>query len=308
MNRCPLTYAPCKEDYSPEGLKRFSRRLSGLHPLPFSGEELRLQAAARAEKMSIQGVQPKVSARLNIQLQKFDIVDNCGHYILKPQLADYQEVPENEDLTMKMAEAAGIDTPLHGLIYGRDRELCYCIRRFDRSGRNKKHHVEDFAQLGEHTRETKYRSSMEKVATIIETYCTFPAVDKLKLFRLTLFSFLVGNEDMHLKNFSIIRTEDIIRLSPAYDLLNTTIVLPSTTEELALPLHGKKSNLNRKDLIDYYALDRLQLSRRVVKKVMEQFEQVRNQWEKLLAESFLSDRMKQKFLDILNNRYTRIYN
>ncbi len=307
MNRCPITYAVCLEKYSPEGLKLFSRRLTGLSPLPFSGEELRLEAAAQAEKMSIQGVQPKVSARLNIRQQKFDIVDSGGLYILKPQLADYREVPENEDLTMKMAEAAGIDTPLHGLIYGRDNELCYCIRRFDRGTHGKKHHVEDFAQLGGHCRETKYRSSMEKVAAHIETYCTFPAVEKLKLFRLTLFTFLVGNEDMHLKNFSIIRMNDIIRLAPAYDLLNTTIVLPSTTEELALPLNGKKSNLNRVDLVDYYAFNRLELSQKVVKNTMEQLEQVRHQWEKLLAESFLSEKMKQKYGDILDNRFSRLY-
>ncbi len=170
MNRCPLTYMPCEEKYSQKGLKLLSRRFQDLRELPFSEEELRLEAAARAEKMSIQGVQPKLSARLNVKKQGFDIVDKDGHYILKPQLSDYREVPENEDVTMRMAKIAGIETPLHGLLYGRDQELTYLIRRFDRVGRNTKIHVEDFAKLGELARETKYRSSMERVASIIESY------------------------------------------------------------------------------------------------------------------------------------------
>lgn len=307
MNRCPLTYEACAKDYSQKGLKQLSRNLGNLHELPFTCEDLRLEAAIRAEKMSIQGVQPKLSARLNVKKQGFDLVDRGGNYILKPQITDYKEVPENEDLTMRMAEAAGIDVPFHGLLYGSDRQLTYCIRRFDRVGRNKKVHVEDFAQLGGRTRDTKYRSSMEQVATLIDTYCTFPAVEKLKLFRLTLFSFLVGNEDMHLKNFSVISRGDLVTLSPAYDLLNTTIVLPAPGEELALPLNGKKNNLTRRDLIDYFGRTRLHLNRQVIDKVLNEFNRVQARWHELVTISFLSSEMQKKYAAVLENRIQRLF-
>lgn len=307
MNRCPITYQPCVGVYSKQGLKLLSRRLTGLKDLPFTAQELRREAAARSEKMSIQGVQPKVSAQLNIREQQFDFVDQGGRYILKPQTADYLEVPENEDLTMRCARAAGIEVPLHGLLYGRDRQLNYFIRRFDRVGRNDKIHVEDFAQLAGLSRDTKYRSSMEQVIGLIDRYCTFPVVERLKLFRLILFCFLTGNEDMHLKNFSIIHRDDVIGLSPAYDLLNTTIVLPHPGEELALPLNGKKNRLNRQDLIDYFGESRLQLTNRVIDKVMLGLKQARPKWKQLLAVSFLSEQMKEKYLNVLEDRFVRLF-
>jgi serine/threonine-protein kinase HipA len=293
--------------YSEQGLKLLSRRLTGLRDLPFTAQELRREAAARSEKMSIQGVQPKLSAQLNIKDQQFDFVDRGGRYILKPQTADYQEVPENEDLTMRFAHVSGIEVPLHGLLYGRDRQLNYFIRRFDRVGRNDKVHVEDFAQLAGLSRETKYRSSMEQVVGLIDKYCTFPAVERLKLFRLILFCFLIGNEDMHLKNFSIIYRGDVIGLSPAYDLLNTTIALPHPEEELALPLNGKKNKLKRMDLVDYFGQNRLRLTSRLIDKVMLELKQARTTWEQLLAVSFLSEQMKEKYLSVLEDRFLRLY-
>lgn len=307
MNRCPITYLTCDGRYSAKGLKLLSRNLTDLKVLPFSAQELRREAAARSDKISIQGVQPKLSARLNIKKHQFDLVDRDGRYILKPQIAEYREVPENEDLTMRFARLAGIDVPLHGLLYGHDKELTYFIRRFDRTGRKSKIHVEDFAQLAELCRDTKYRSSMERVAGLIEKYCTFPAVEKLKLFRLTLFCFLIGNEDMHLKNFSIIYRDDIIALSPAYDLLNTTIVLSRPEEELALPLNGKKNRLKQDDLVEYWGCKRLQLTDRVINKVLTELRQLREPWETLLEISFLSTVMKEKYLGVIDSRFERLF-
>lgn len=307
MSRCPITYQSCDGLYSAKGLKLLSRHLTDLQELPFSAQELRREAAARSDKMSIQGVQPKLSARLNIKKQRFDLVDRDGRYILKPQILEYQEVPENEDITMRFASMAGIEVPLHGLLYGRDQELTYFIRRFDRDGRKSKIHVEDFAQLAELSRDTKYRSSMERVAGLIDQYCTFPAVEHLKLFRRTLFCFLVGNEDMHLKNFSIIYRDDVITLSPAYDLLNTTIILPHPEEELALPLNGKKNRLKQQDLVDYFGRDRLQLTNRVIDKVLLELKQLCKPWKTLLAASFLSAEMRKKYLSVLEDRFTRLF-
>jgi serine/threonine-protein kinase HipA len=209
---------------------------------------------------------------------------------------------------MRLAALAGLETPLHGLLYGKDGAMTYFIKRFDRIGRNGKCHVEDFAQLSGRNRETKYRSSMEQVAKLIETFCTFPMVEKIKLLRLTIFSFLVGNEDMHLKNFSIIRSQDVISLSPAYDLLNTTIVMPQSEEELALPLNARKNKLKRQDFLDYFGKMRLGLPERIIDKIVNDFALIRQEWESLLSVSFLSDDMKDKYLKLLDNRYARLEN
>lgn len=307
MNRCPISYEPCEGLYSRNGLRRLSRQLKDLQPLSFTSQELRQEASARASKMSIQGVHPKLSGRLQIKEQRFALVDSEGQYILKPQTADYLQVPENEDLTMRLAALVGIEVPLHGLLYGRDEEKTYFIKRFDRIGRKGKIHVEDFAQLGGRNRDTKYRASMEQVAKLIDSFCTFPAVEKVKLLRLTLFSFLVGNEDMHLKNFSIIRNGDVISLTPAYDLLNTTIVLPQPEEEQALPLNARKNKLKRQDFLDYFGKKRLELPDRIIEKMLNDFARVRSEWEVLVGISFLSDEMKGKYLKILDERFARIF-
>ena len=307
MNRCPITYASCQDLYSPKGLKLLSKNLTKLEKLPFSSLGLRKEASARAGKISIQGVQPKLSARINIKMRSFEIVNEKGHYILKPQISDFEQVPENEDLTMRMASISGIEVPLHGMIYGLDNELTYFIRRFDRTLRNQKTHTEDFAQLAGKTRDTKYNSSMEQVIKIIDEFCTFPAVEKLKLFKIILFCFLVGNEDMHLKNFSIIRNKNIITLSPSYDLLNTSIILPNPSEELALPLNGKKNRIKKHDLIDYFGKERLDLPIKVINKTLKDLEKVQNIWHRLIDKSFLQEMRKDGYKNLIHNRCKRLF-
>jgi serine/threonine-protein kinase HipA len=191
MNRCPITYEPCGELlYSEKGLKLLSPVLKSLSLLNFSAEELRAEAMIRATKMSIQGVQPKLSAVLNIKHGCFDIVDKNGRFILKPQHHIFPELPQNEDLTMRMASIAGIEVPLHGMVYSKDHSLTYFIRRFDRKGQKDKIAVEDFAQLAGLSRDTKYNYTMEKLVKLIDGFCTFPAVEKAKLFKRVIFNFL----------------------------------------------------------------------------------------------------------------------
>ncbi|WP_337865370.1 HipA domain-containing protein [Ignavibacterium sp.] len=303
MNICPITYQNCGDKkYSNKGLKLLSRNLTQLKDLPLTQEEQLREAAIRADKMSIQGVQPKLSAKLNVKDEVFYIVDRGGEYILKPQNNFYPELPENESLTMKMAELIDIEVPLSGMIYSSDGKFTYFIKRFDRYGRNKKLSVEDFAQLAGKSRETKYDYSMEKLVTLIDTYCTFPAIEKVKLFRLTIFNFLVGNEDMHLKNFSLITRDNKVELSPAYDLLNTTIVVTRTQEEIALPLAGTKRNLSAKILIDYFAKERMKLNDTIISQVLNKINIEWNNWEKLITVSFLSNDMKEKYLELLEKR------
>ncbi|GBD86629.1 putative DNA-binding transcriptional regulator [bacterium BMS3Abin03] len=307
MNICPITYKPCGDKkYSPAGLKLLSGKLKDLNDIPLTQEEQLQEAAARSVKMSIQGVQPKLSAKLRIKEAKFDIVDRGGGYILKPQSNFYSELPENEDLSMHLAKLIGIEVPLHGLVYSIDQKFTYFIKRFDRYGKNRKLSVEDFAQLSGKSRETKYNSSMENVAAVLDRYCTFPLIEKIKLFRLTLFNFLIGNEDMHLKNFSLITRDNKTGLSPAYDLLNTTITLPNPLEEIALPVSDKRSNLTSKVLIDYWGKERLKLNDVVISQILEAIIDVQNEWESIIDTSFLSKKMKEKYFELLNSRRKRL--
>lgn len=303
MNICPITYQPCGDKkYSEKGLKQLSRNISQLKALPLTQEEQLREAAIRADKMSIQGVQPKLSAKLNIKDELFIIVDRGGEYILKPQNSFYPELPENESLTMKLAETIGIEIPLSGMIYSVDGRLTYFIKRFDRYGRNKKLSLEDFAQLAGKSRETKYDYSMEKLVILIDSFCTFPVIEKVKLFRLTIFNFLIGNEDMHLKNFSLITRDNKVELSPAYDLLNTTIAVSRTKEEIALPMAGKKRNLTAKILIDYFAKERMKLNDTIISQVLNKINAEFNNWGKLINVSFLSNDMKAKYFELLHQR------
>lgn len=308
MKRCPITYEIINADksYSERGLHLLSRQLKNLRPLELSAAEQRQEALARAGKMSIQGVQIKLSAQLKVKEERFEIVDKNGHYILKTQSEYYPELPENEALTMSLAAMIGIDVPIHGLIYAKDNSMTYFIKRFDRIGHNKKIALEDFAQLSGADRNTKYKSSMEQLVSIIKKFCSFPKIECVKLFKLTLFNFLIGNEDMHLKNFSLITRERKIMLSPAYDLLNSTIAQPNSKEELALPLNGRKNNLRKRDFFEYFAVERLELNKNSVTEIIQEIQQAIPRWKELITDSFLSKAMQEKYLSLLEERLTRL--
>ncbi|MGM0407988.1 MAG: HipA domain-containing protein [Bacteroidota bacterium] len=302
MNKCPITYESCERKYSRNGLKIISRKLTDLKNLDYSAEEQRHEAAKRATKMSIQGVQPKLSAILNVQQSKFEIVDIKGKYIIKPQHHIYPQLPENEDLTMKMASKCGIITPVHGMVYAKDGTLSYFIKRYDRIGRNNKLHVEDFAQLAGETRDTKYNYSVERLIKLIDDNCTFPQIEKIKYFKRFLFNFLSGNEDMHLKNYSIISKDDKIELCPVYDFLNSSIVLGKDVEETALPLKGKKKNLTKNILFDYLGGERLNLNQTVIDKTLKELQSAIPLWFELIDHSFLKQDLKDSYKELLEKR------
>jgi serine/threonine-protein kinase HipA len=252
--------------------------------------------------MSVQGVQPKLNAKLSIKDGGFEIVDTGGKYILKPQHHFYPEMPENEDLTMRLASEIGLDVPLHGLIWSKDHTLTYFIKRFDRRGQKEKVPIEDFAQLAGMSRDTKYDYSMEKVITVIDDFCTFPSIEKVTLFKLTIFNYLVGNEDMHLKNFSIITEDGKVTLSPCYDLVNSTIEYKKQDEEIALPLKGKKKYVTRNILVNYFGMERCELTTKSVDKVLEAISFNVPKWKELIDRSFLSNEMKAKYHGLLETR------
>jgi len=308
MKICSITYKSIDSGkYSKEGMKLLSPNLNSLNDLNYTKEEQLQEAALRTNKLSIQGVQPKLSAKLSIKNSGFELFDKGGTFILKPQNFLFPELPENEDLTMRLAAEIGLTIPIHGLIYSKDESLTYFIKRFDRYGKNKKYSVEDFAQLSGKIRDTKYSYSMEKVAALLDKYCTFPAIEKAKLFKLTIFNYLIGNEDMHLKNFSLITKKKITTLSPHYDLLNTSIAVKTPKEEIALPIDGRKNKLTKKLIIDYFGKEILGLNSTIISQSLSTIYETTNKWMETISISFLSEKMKQKYINLLKTRWKIIF-
>lgn len=311
MSRCPITGellpAGHAGRYSRAGLRRLSPTLKDLAPLPFGAAELLVEAAARADKMSIQGVQPKLSAKLDARAGRFVIVDAGGRYILKPPSPQYPHLPENEHLTMELAASAGIEVPVHGLVAGSDGAWTYFIRRFDREARGRRLALEDFAQLSGRSRDTKYDSSLEQVAAVIDRHATFPLVEHRQFLRRVLFCFLTGGEDMHLKNWSLITRPPRVQLAPAYDLLSSTIVLRDPREESALPLNGRKRNLSRRDFTEHLGTGRLGLPAAVVDDELQRLQVAAGGWRGTIEDSFLPGHLRDAYLRLVAARALRLW-
>ena len=257
MNRCLYCYenidsgiyhVPC------------SRRLFGTSKPPildYTLDELYSLAVQSFFTATVPGVQPKMSlARFSEnKCDKLTFFGMLGDYIMKPQVRSYRALPENEALTMHMAAIAGIDIAPCGLLPLASGELVYITLRMDRlvagtRGLKKvKRHMEDFCQATEHSTEHKYRGSMELVARTIRKFSDTPGLDLVNILKRTLFFFLTGNADMHLKNFSFLYDGPAKRLAPAYDLLSTRLVISEKDdpEEMALTINGRKNRLKLGD-------------------------------------------------------------
>lgn len=257
------------------------------------------------ERLALTGVQPKISLSLNGEKgnKRLTLVGLWGDYILKPQSPDFSYMPETEDLTMHLAKLFKIETAAHALIRTSTGELAYITKRFDRLKENKIH-VEDLCQLSELLTEQKYKSSYERVGKIINQYATNSGLDVIKYFRLVLFSFLTGNNDMHLKNFSLMHTEKGILFSPAYDLLNVNLIYPDDKEELALTLGGRKRKIKHSDF-DQFAKS-LGISEIVRNNIFKDFLKQIDKATHLINRSFLSNKYKEEYIKILNHKIKQI--
>ena len=264
-----------------------------------------------ARSISVPGVQPKLSMSL------FDIKKNDddqtkhrltvvgalgGNYIFKPPNIAFAEMPANEHLTMRIAEAYGINVVKSSLICLKSGELSYITKRIDRNPDGSKLHMLDMYQITEAF--DKYKGSMERVGKALEKYTSNTLLDKLYLFEITVFSFITGNNDMHLKNFSMIETEYGWALSPAYDLLNVTIVNPEDPEELALTLIGKKKKITKPNFVEFGT--HLGLNTKQIDGVFSRLNKNKSRAIQLIAASFLSLRMKKNYLNVLKERYERL--
>jgi serine/threonine-protein kinase HipA len=259
--------------------------------------------------MAVTGVQAKVSLSWHRKqernaLKKLTIVGLYGDYILKPPSDYYRELPELEDCTMKMAEVCGLKAVPHTLFPLLDGTLCYLTKRVDRN-RKEMRHMEDMCQLTERLTEDKYKGSHEQVAKALLKYSAAPLLDVSNFYEYVVFSFLTGNADMHLKNFSLLETKQKgqYMLSPAYDMLNTALINKSDKEELALTLNGKKSNLKYKDFLAAFELGGL--TKKQLDKTLENFYYCRYEMLEVVQKSFLTDQLKSEFAELLKERFMR---
>jgi serine/threonine-protein kinase HipA len=260
--------------------------------------------------VGVTGVQPKLSLswykkQEKNAVKKLTIVGLYGDFILKPQSKYYQHLPELEDCTMKMAAACGLKTVPHSLFALQDGELCYVTKRIDRS-RSRNYHMEDMCQLTERLTEDKYKGSHEQVAKALLKYSAMGFLDVTNFYEYVLFSFLTGNADMHLKNFSLVETEvpGEYVLAPAYDMLSTVLVNPTDKEELALTLNGKKSNLKYDDFLQAFVTSGL--TKKQLDKTVENFYYCHLEMLEKINESFLPEELKVKYNQLLLARLNRL--
>lgn len=305
---CLYCYKELKEgqkDFHPACARKFFGT-KNVPTLPY----VRAQLGDLARKVvrsqtTLTGVQAKLSLDINKggrnEPDRFTIVGLWGRFILKPQTNTYRALPELEDLTMHLAEAAKISVVPHSLIRFSDGELCYITRRVDRPADGSKIPMEDMCQLTERLTEYKYKGSYEQIAKAIRRYSSAPQLDVINFWEVVVFSWITGNADMHLKNFSLYNPmHDGYTLTPAYDMLATTLVMPEDTEELALTLNGKKRKLRKGDFIK--SITSSGVDEKVIDNISRRFGRVLPQWFDLIDRSFLPDDMRKAYKSLILRR------
>lgn len=278
--------------------------------LPYVRNELAdLAEQVIRSRTTLTGVQAKLSLDIHKgtknEPERFTIVGLWGRFILKPQTDLYPFLPELEDLTMHLAQLAKINVVPHTLIRFRDGELCYITRRIDRTDSGSKLPMEDMCQLSERLTEYKYKGSYEQIAKLVLKYSATPKLDLVCFWEQVLFSWITGNADMHLKNFSLYsREKGIYNLTPAYDLLSTALVIPEDTEELALTLNGKKRKLAKQDFMASMQLSGL--DEKVIENLFRKFRKAVFPWREFIARSFLPGEMQERYNALIAKRMEKL--
>lgn len=306
MNRCLICAEPLAEGGTTHSA--CSRELFGSETPP--SLEIGMDDLAKLAKKTIRsrvtvpGVQTKLSLDVEPYLEgadKLTIVGMWGRYILKPPSPRWPELPANEHCTMQMAKTAGIDVVPFGLVPLRTGELAYITRRVDRDREGNKFPMEDMCQLTGRLTEDKYKGSHEQIAKTIKQYAENPLFDLTRFFELTLFCFLTGNADMHLKNFSMLKDASLgWRLAPSYDLLSTRLVMSKAEdpEELALTLTGKKSNFRADSFFQFG--ETIGLNPKQIENITDSLLSKRSDFETVIDRSFLTGEMKNSYKSILH--------
>lgn len=287
------------------------KRFFGTTKLPeieIDDKTLNLLATETTNKgFTVPGVQKKLSLHLVSDSRKprLTLVNYPTGYILKPQVAEFEALPESEQLIMTMADMAGISTVPHALIKG-NAGLAYITKRVDRNLTDEKIEMlamEDFCQLDLRLTEDKYRGSYERCAKIIKQYSSRVGIDMAEFYIRLVFCFIVGNSDMHLKNFSLIETAEgsgEYVLSPAYDLLPVNANMPADKEQFALAMNGKKMNIRKGDFLKF--ADTCDISRQTAEKLIENLVKLTPKWLSMCEKSLLPDELKERLKKIITER------
>lgn len=277
--------------------------------LPYGKKDLiRLAEKVIRSRTTLTGVQPKLSLdieKTEKSSKRFTIVGLWGRYILKPQSQHYEQLPELEDLTMHLAEIAKIKVVPHSLIRFQDGDLCYITKRIDRGTKGKKFAMEDMCQLTGRLTEYKYKGSYEQIAKHILKYSSTPKLDVVNFWEQVLFSWITGNSDMHLKNFSLYSNKpDMYVLTPAYDLLATKLVIPEDSEELALTLGGKKKKIKKTDFVT--AMQSTGLEDKIIKNILDKFRKASSGWMDFIDLSFVREETKERYKKLIDSQLSKL--
>ena len=301
MNKCLFCYRELEEgqkDFHPACAKKFFGKTEAPN-LPYSRDNINdLARESVLSRIAVTGVQSKLSMDVNKggkdEPDRLTIVGLWGRFILKPKSKEFPWMPEVEDLTMHLAEIAKIEVVPHTLIRFSDGELAYLTRRIDRDRHGTKYLMEDMCQISERSTDDKYKSSYEKIAKLIKRHSTAPMLDLANFWEVVVFSWITGNSDMHLKNFSLIsRTHGQYVLSQAYDLVNVHLVFPEDDEELALTLDGRKKNNNKQNFVR--AMASSGIGEKVIENIFRKFTNVASKWYDFIDLSFLPTELKEKY-------------
>lgn len=305
MSKCLYCYKelePGEVDFHKSCCRKFFGTTTA-PALDYTREEMdELAAQVIKSQTTLTGVQPKLSLNLDKHKdsQKLTIVGLWGGYIFKPQTERFAMLPENEDLTMHLAEIAMLKIVPHTLIRMKDGSIGYLTKRIDRTKKGDKIAMEDMCQLTERQTEHKYRSSYEQIGKAIRKYSTYPQLDMVDFLELVYFSWLTGNNDMHLKNFSLYSPAGEPVLTPAYDLLSAAISNPADDEELALNLNGKKKHLKDSDFVA--AFRTCGVPEIVFDRIKKKYLDLLPKFEEEIQRSFLSEDLKAAYIELLHKR------
>lgn len=301
MCKCLFCYQELEEgqrDFHPACAKKFFGKAE-VPILPYSRSNINdLAREAVLSRTAVTGVQSKLSMDVNKggkdEPDRLTIVGLWGRYILKPKSEDFPWLPEVEDLTMHLASIAKIKVVPHTLIRFSDGELTYLTKRIDRDNRGTKLLMEDMCQIGERLTADKYKSSYENIAKMIRKFSSAPMLDLVNFWEVVIFSWITGNSDMHLKNFSLISNEaGNYVLSQAYDLINVHLVFPEDTEELALTLDGRKKKISRNNFVR--AMESSGLESKVIENIIKKFMDAAPKWYDFIDISFLSQELRDNY-------------
>jgi serine/threonine-protein kinase HipA len=307
-----MTCLYCYKDSERDFHTSCSKKIFGVSEppkVPYTGKDiLKLAEQMIKGKATITGVQPKLSLQIekpDNEPEKLTIVGLWGQFILKPQSPNWNELPQIEDLTMHLAELSNIRTAEHSLVRLDSGELAYITKRMDRKDGIKKH-MEDMCQLLGRLTEDKYKSSHEQISKEIKRSSINPGLDLVRFYELTLFSFLTGNADMHLKNFSLLKNEyGHYELAPAYDLVASALVVEGDDEELALTLCGKKKRLKKSDF--FKAMTSSGIPDKAAENILNKYAKIQNGWLDFINQSFLSKEMTEQYCQLIALKHRQLF-